>query len=1416
MSDPKDRALADLDWDSALDEWQERSDKKRDSDVAPLLPQAAITPKSLSAGALGLKAMFDGALDDTPAERASPAWTDAFRLLRDGDESINVVDHHVFEEALAALAHSDVKEPGNVAVRSELHRILGDVSRGRAVLDEVPADWILSWQQSRLSNATSDKSHLTRLREEATLAPSGRLALSLHLQAFELARSLGQSGEIDIKNALVQHSASAVMQELGMAFGVVPDRASSKMTAGLPAAVRTYAQVAAGAFAGDWLAVVNELAELSSHVGVGAALLGNALGRAASIGSRPFVSEEPSGAWDRLLQAVDERDSGGLSECAVRFREIDSELSDVLTLLAGKKVDIVDRAFQASNFAVWGDVASSTDGQAIAAEFIDGAPSIETEAPLEVERALRIGSGEDATAAFHRWACTLVGEDVALGVIMASQLVRNGRQGAALTLLSHAAERTPDHGAVLELLRQLVPNIDYINFLQAASEVSAKAAASHFQLEAAGLAAVDDRLPFLVSANVGLEFVTALVRQSSGSNDGWAALWTTATGDKAELRWAELVALLESEKDGGLPLTRSAAALEHERLADVAPPADKDALLLAAASAYLDDAQTDEALRALGATSTKSNAFRRVLHETAEAQLSVVATATDELLDALKLSATSDDRNETRERLAWLDEMVRGDSVSALYNHLAIVEEDPSNRASLRRIARSEVEIPTWGNALTELALLIDEKCPEAAGHAELAAHPWSPRADRDALSEVLCTRISSLRGARAVSLRSLALGAIDRHHLPDAERRVQALLERLPDARGFYAETLALLSFVHDDFERATRWSADAVAAEPERVLARLVLPLATFAQGDASKALDQIDELIETLPTQSSVSLRVSLLTRAIAFADMADRDPLKWLMSLVLTNPSDLESFRRADRLARAPGNGIARTSILAARAEVATGDERSALEIELAEVFLESGDADSALTIVESALAARPDEPRVLALAARIFRAADESAREEATLLRLVRRAPDEKEQVEIFSRLATLYTHHTVNLSRAEAASKEVLRRRPNDRDALELLVTIYRLQNDGDRAVSVQERRITIALADEARDLTFELAEIFETVCHKPAKAEGVLEKQREMQPLDVGVLTRLASLLERTGQAQARAFVLERSVVEARRALEKGDDPIRCINAIDKCYELSGKQRIVTQGFLEAFQGHVTRTEAALTQLGHLDAFRPEDLSPAVVAYFSKIGNILDQAAGGDAGRDATGIDSQSAMAAQAARCLKLEMRFATTASSHRRVFALTTQRLLSSDASFQQVSPKARTFLMIAAMCHVAFGTSIMTRLDHTEAALLIEASILRVNPTAFFDESADRSQRAAQLTGNFDDAELPLQALEMLGTFRHDWRKLISLFDRWACTGAWLAMGCDSAAALEAFAWRASLPPEEVVKTDDFRLWLLHALR
>jgi tetratricopeptide (TPR) repeat protein len=1371
MPDPagSSNLFADLDWNSALDEWDRRA-------------QGA--PKDVN---------------------------------QVSDEAVS----RALVEALEALSRDGSQGVASLVAASEIHRAMGDASRGAAILAGAPADWLVAWQRARCLPDASDAERLVLLRDQASRAPSSAVALDLHLKAFELARALGQACAPDVVDALATDG-GPISQELGLALRLAAEPIATHEHAGLPAVVAAFARATQLATAHDWLGVVNALDSLSSHLGAGASVLANAIARAARLGSRPVAPSEFSSRWDRLLQAIDRQDTGALAECAEVFRATDRDLSDAIALLSGKQVDGFDEPLRAANYAVW-KAGLPSSSQAVAAEFIDGGPrATRTPAPLEVERALRGTDPREACRALSEWIRSLIGEDVSLGIVEATQLARLGQKDGARAVLERLTETAPDHPAVLEALRRVASRGEYVGFLQGAAEATSKTTASHFQLEAAGFSGADEWIALLQGAHVALPFAAAIERFVSGGGEGWPQRWAAATGQKSECSWADALAKLEGTNVAqacGLPATRGAAAREHERLADTVESAERDKLLVAAASGYLDDGLTDEALRALGAVADKTSPCWRILYETAEAQLSVAATATDQLLDALKVSASPDERVGMHERLAWLDELVRGDSASALFNHQAIIEEDPHNRASLRRIARSAADLPVWFDAIADLAGLIDPRCPEAGAHAELAAHRWSSR-DAGTLSAELLERLGAAPALRVATTRALALGAVDQHRLTDAERWVTGLLSRVPDARGPYAEMLAMLAFLHDDSERCVRWAQEALDAQPERVLARLLLPLGLEAAGDFVNALDHTAALIDALPPGSPPALKRSLLKRAVRLADLSKRDVLRWLAPLCAADPSDADIFRRGAQLAREGQNIPALCEILRARLAAATGSDRTAIEVELADLVLSSGDAKGAVALIESALRARPDEPEALRVSVRAFRAVHENAREEAALLQLVRRPADESEHVAYLLRLATLYTHHLVNFARAEAAAKEVLRRSPDHDAALELLVTIYRQQNDGASALQTQERRIAIAGASaDVRARTLELAELYETVCSQPAKAERLLERLRDGSPLHVGLIDRLALLLARTGQVQAREFALDRSVIEAHRALERGADPVDCCLAIDRCYELGQRDRSITQGLLEAFAGRSVHAQPELGRLRDLERYRPEELTHAVVAYFGRMGKALDEvAAGSPTGAAFVGLDAHSPLAAQAAVALNLRVRALST-SSRKRVEAC--GNAVAVHPRMAELSAGARAFLMTAALCHNALGTAFMTRIDGPEAATLIEASILSVAPTAFFEDQPERALIARRLSADgfaFDtaDSDLPLLALEVLGSFRHDWARLARLFDTWTCTAAWAAIGYDSAAVIEGWAWRTGLSREEVVTTPDYRAWLLHALQ
>src|SRR5690606_19883226 len=124
------------------------------------------------------------------------------------------------------------------------------------------------------------------------------------------------------------------------------------------------------------------------------------------------------------------------------------------------------------------------------------------------------------------------------------------------------------------------------------------------------------------------------------------------------------------------------------------------------------------------------------------------------------------------------------------------------------------------------------------------------------------------------------------------------------------------------------------------------------------------------------------------------------------------------------------------------------ERVALEVDLARALTEMGELAKAKAALESALDRRPDHTTALAAMAELSQKEGDWQGAEQALVRLARLLSTPEEQRAVYAELGQIYSVHLLNLSRAEVAYREVLRRAPHDTVALESLVELYKRQGD--------------------------------------------------------------------------------------------------------------------------------------------------------------------------------------------------------------------------------------------------------------------------------------------------------------------------------------------------------------------------------
>ena len=195
-----------------------------------------------------------------------------------------------------------------------------------------------------------------------------------------------------------------------------------------------------------------------------------------------------------------------------------------------------------------------------------------------------------------------------------------------------------------------------------------------------------------------------------------------------------------------------------------------------------------------------------------------------------------------------------------------------------------------------------------------------------------------------------------------------------------------------------------------------------------------------------------------------------------------------------------------------------DERLAIEVRRGRVLFEVGDVAGARAAFESALAERPDDAQALAAFTDLCLAQSDWEVAEQSLIRLARLLPTPDEQRVVYAQLGELYSHHLLNLSRAEVAFKEVLKCAPDDVETATKLVDVYKRQNDSAarRRAAAGAHREEPARPRRSAQRVIELSLIHEQTAHDNRKAEQTLESARREFPQDVALLRALAEFYTR------------------------------------------------------------------------------------------------------------------------------------------------------------------------------------------------------------------------------------------------------------------------------------------------------------
>jgi tetratricopeptide (TPR) repeat protein len=861
----------------------------------------------------------------------------------------------------------------------------------------------------------------------------------------------------------------------------------------------------------------------------------------------------------------------------------------------------------------------------------------------------------------------------------------------------------------------------------------------------------------------------------------------------------------------------------REQRADKAPDETKALLLLEAAYDYERLGDATSALRA--ATAAKAAArigIESIVAGRAEIRTGQVARLADELLTRARGAENEPTaRREAYERLSEIDAVARNDMASALLWHRTILEDFPSHKPSLRYVEHALIS-EGRDDELEPIAQHIARALSGAPGgessaHANLSARLKMRAGDWDGTAEMA-------ELARSQPEKALwALRLVNAHaratndNIADLETTL-ALLER--SNRPVELVTLLLrgadaavrvgkIELAKDLLERAS-------ASDPGDIVVWEKLARVRRQLFDASGSAEAFESVARTSLVRAH-QLEGWYQAGIIWLDTVKDVGRgITALEQIINVDVNFRDVFPRLSALYAQRGNRTELASLLERRVgSVNDPSERIGLEIERGRVLAEAGDVAGARQAFEVALEREPDNTAALTAYAELCaRMSDWNAAEQAWV-RLARSLTTPEEQRAVYSKLGELYLTHAVNLSRAETAFKEVLKRAPDDIPATEKLIDVFKRANDAAHAIELQQQLITRATdPNERRRRLIELSQIYEATSHDQRKAEQALETARREYPTDVIVLRALAEFYTRHRQMPAVHILLDRAAAEARRSFAAGRFMPPLFEVMAAVYDIRGKKDAAraVQATLAALNGQSANVQGAEARAGdpRLDeVLAPEVLTPALRALLARTGDALD---------GVFPLDPRAVRAVPLPSNAGPVYNVAQTIASGMQIPALqifvspqigptcipvgsAPPTIVIGEQLLNAPNPLARTFLIVRALKLVQAHASALLRVPSNDLPVLIAGWLQVFNPSWVPQglnpqALAEAVRRIQAVLPRRNDADVGLIALEVAGSLGNQASALGPGALAWADRTGLLAVG-DMSAALDGIAWVMGMP-------------------
>ncbi|HQY62771.1 MAG TPA: tetratricopeptide repeat protein [Polyangiaceae bacterium] len=899
--------------------------------------------------------------------------------------------------------------------------------------------------------------------------------------------------------------------------------------------------------------------------------------------------------------------------------------------------------------------------------------------------------------------------------------------------------------------------------------------------------------------------------------DAVRAAWLETDPAAAAARLAAVVAEFPADvalRDLRERLAPGQGAEWREAHADASQPGAKALYLTQAALAREQEGDTTAALAAARrAVATGAEGAPVVVLERLELSSGEPARLADPLLAAAR-SESAEVRRDAYQRLAEIDGR-KEDAASALLWHRALLEEQPGHLPSLRFMERALLDRGRSDDLEPIVAAIAETLLPasvaERSAHTFLAAELQGPAPEsRGRRAEFVKTAYESTpafwstramynqareRGEDALVLESIA--------------RLLETEERLPETAALLVRA-SQAAWRLGDPDAARDYLEQAAATDPGDVVTWAFLADARAEGGNPQGAAEACESQARTSVVPSH-QLAAWYRASQIWLEKLNDEERgVLALEQAMMIDAGYSDVFDRLSALYGARRNDVALVELLELRLAKLLADDarRLALSLQLAQTLAGMGDPQRARDVLDEVLAAHPEDEDALFTLAELQGKSGDHEGAEATYLRLSRLTLPARQSRRVFDALADLYLGGLGNLSRAEVALMEVLKRAPEDRPTLERLVVVHRRQDDVVRALEVQQQLVALSSSPEQRTAALvELAAIYETVARDPRKAEATLEALRKELPLSVTALRALASFFERQGQTAALHVLLDRAAGDARRAFSGGRFVTALFEVLGAAYELRGKADAarVVAATLAAIQGQPAalagvELRASAPELDELLA--PEVLSPALRGLLRRAGDSLDRGHPFDLGPlAATPLDSSHRLARiiqQAASSMDLSGLLVLVSPKLGPVAipgACTPPTLVIGERLLEVTNDAARIFQVIRALKLLSVRASALVRGKSEEVNALVSAWLTLFNPS--WEPSnvppalLEDMQRRLEPTMPAEDPALGVAALEAAGLLGTSGPQLRAAALGWANRVALLSVG-DPSAALDAIAW------------------------